>query len=145
MKKVFCIFLFCVGSRTGFAQTTPDNDSTKLNRMVRFTNADYSMGRIPYGKPLEYNVTIRNISKDTLEIKEVRAGCGCTTPKYKTGEKILPGKSAVVVLGFNGGANGDFTKSAELFFTNGLSRVLTFHGTAYTDTTGKKEKMIINR
>lgn len=145
MKKALLIIVFCTTCYAVSAQLAKTIDTTRLGKMVQLTNADYDMGRIPYGKPLEYNVTIRNISKDTIEIREVRAGCGCTTPKYKTGEKILPGKSAIIVLGFNGGANGDFTKSAELFFTNGLSKLLTFHGTAYTDSTAKKEKIIVNR
>ncbi|MEN9684953.1 MAG: hypothetical protein RLZZ28_739, partial [Bacteroidota bacterium] len=73
-----------------------------INKYVQFTNADYDMGKIPSGKPLEYNVTIKNISKDTLTIYEVKAGCGCTTPKYRSNEIILPGKSTFITLGFNG-------------------------------------------
>jgi hypothetical protein len=56
--------------------------------------------------------------------------CGCTTPKYRSGEKLLPGKSINVLLGFNGNAHGAFTKTADLIFSNGLVKQVRFRGVA---------------
>ncbi|MEO7530789.1 MAG: DUF1573 domain-containing protein, partial [Sediminibacterium sp.] len=114
--------------------------------MVLFTNIDYDMGKIATGQPLEYNVTIKNISSETVVLKEVKAGCGCTSPKYRTGEKILPGKSTYITLGFNGDAHGDFTKTADIYFNDGsLFKQAKFHGTAVNDSVSAKTPVNMNK
>src|ERR1700733_6714792 len=134
MKKIFLAAAVCFFIVSGHAHTTqaPKN----IDNMVTLTNADYDMGRIPAGKPLEYNVTIKNISKDTVILKEVKAGCGCTTPKYRTNEAILPGRSTFITLGFNGDAHGEFNKIADIYFNDGsLTKQVKFHGVAVADST----------
>lgn len=132
MRKICMVAVACFLALASQAQTAP----TEVDKMVLLTNADYDMGRIPSGKPLEYNVTIRNISKDTITLKEVKAGCGCTTPKYRTNEKIAPGKSTFITLGFNGGATGQFDKSAEIYFNDGgIFKQVKFKGFAVADST----------
>ena len=132
-KLIFslCVTLVILNGKT-FAQTTatPKQD---INQLVSITNADYNMGKIKSGAPLEYNVVVTNISKDTLSIKTVKVGCGCTTPKYKAGQIIQPGETATVTLGFNGSAVGPFFKFADIFFGNGLSKQLKFSGDAVKD------------
>lgn len=124
------------------AQSVPVND---VDKIVSITNADYDMGRIPAGKPLEYNLFIKNISKDTLQLQEVKVGCGCTSPKYKAGEKIFPGNSTFITLGFNGGASGEFVKTADIIFSGGLSKTVRFHGTAITDSTQTPKPAGLNK
>jgi len=103
-----------------------------INKTIEFTNADYNFGKIVFGKPTEYQVTLKNISTDSVTLENVQAGCGCTTPKgYEKGEKIAPGKTKVVTLGFNGGTNGAFTKFVTFFFNGGLSKQVTFHGETF--------------
>ncbi len=136
MKKIFYAAMVCFLVVNAHAQTqAPKN----IDNMVTLTNADYDMGRIPAGKPLEYNVTIKNISKDTVILKEVKAGCGCTTPKYRTNEAILPGRSTFITLGFNGDAHGEFNKIADIYFNDGsLTKQVKFHGVAVADSTVQK-------
>jgi hypothetical protein len=137
MKKIACFIcaaLFLVNARS---QTTPP--AKDIDKIVSITNADYDMGRISAGKPLEYNLVIKNISKDTLSLVDVKVGCGCTTPKFRAGENLLPGKSTFITLGFNGGANGEFTKFADIIFSGGLSKQVKFHGFAVAaDSTAVK-------
>ena len=145
MRKTALAVMICFCSLGSRAQVTPPAVKD-IDKMVVFTNIDYNMGRIATGKPLEYNVTIKNISKDTLILKEVKAGCGCTSPKYRTGEKIVPGKSTYITLGFNGDAHGDFTKTADIYFNDGsLIKQAKFHGTAFTDSTIGKPAVHMNR
>ena len=137
MRKVLLAFLACFFAMNCQAQTSspiPNN----IDKFLTITNADYDMGKIPSGKPLEYNVTIKNISKDTILLQEVKAGCGCTTPKYRTNEAILPGKSTFITLGFNGDAHGEFSKVADIFFSKGLTKQLKFHGVTLADSTVQK-------
>ena len=114
--------------------TTPGVIDAKkdINSVLQFTNADFNFGKIVFGKPTEYQVTIKNISADSVTLENVQAGCGCTTPKgYTKGEKIAPGKSKVVTLGFNGGTNGAFTKFVTFFFNGGMQKQVTFHGETF--------------
>lgn len=114
-----------------------------VDKFLTVTNADYDMGKIAAGKPLEYNLVIRNISRDTLVLQDVKVGCGCTTPKFRAGEKILPGKSTYIVLGFNGDAHGEFVKTADIIFAGGLNKQVKFHGVTFTDSTAAP-KTILN-
>ena len=138
MYKTLIALIFCFFGSVMYAQTIVATN-TDIDKFVTFINADFNMGKIPAGKPLEYNVTIKNISKDTLIIQEVKAGCGCTTPKYRTGETILPGKSTFITLGFNGDAHGVFSKFADIYFKGGLTKQLKFNGETYTDSTNQKQ------
>lgn len=109
-----------------------------IDKVLTITNTNYDMGKIPSGKPLEYKLVIKNISKDTVVLQDVKVGCGCTTPKFRAGERILPGKSTFISLGFNGGANGGFTKTADIIFNAGLTKQVSFHGIAFADSTTSK-------
>ena len=115
-----------------FAQSSKET-TQDINKIISFTNADYNMGKIKSGVPLEYDVVITNISKDPFSITNVKVGCGCTTPKYKAGQTLQPGETATITLGFNGSAVGPFIKFADVFFGNGLSKQLKFSGDAIKD------------
>jgi Protein of unknown function (DUF1573) len=114
--------------------TTPGviNAKPDVDKVLQFTNADYNFGKIVFGKPTEYQVSVKNLSSDSVTLDNVQAGCGCTTPKgYTRGEKIAPGKTKVVTLGFNGGTNGAFTKFVTFFFSGGMQKQVSFHGETY--------------
>lgn len=138
MKKftlVIAVLFFAFASNA--QQATKDQPQTvasqpkDINQFVEFTNADYNFGKIPQGKPSEYEVTIKNIGKDSITLERIQVGCGCTTPKYEANTKIGPGKSYKVTLGFNGSANGAFTKFATLIFNDGMQKQVTFKGETY--------------
>ncbi len=129
MKRIVMLACTCALVYTSQAQTVPD-PKKDINTVVSISNADYNMGKISAGKPLEYNLVIKNISKDTVVLQDVRVGCGCTSPKFKAGEALFPGKSTFITLGFNGGANGEFTKTADIIFSGGLSKQVKFYGVA---------------
>jgi hypothetical protein len=126
--SIFSLFLFTMS----YSQSV-NNGLKGVNSILQFTNEDYQMGKIKSGTPLEYNVTVKNISADTVSIKTIRVGCGCTTPKYKAGQVLQPGETTTITLGFNGSAVGPFSKFADIFFGNGLSKQLKFSGDAVKD------------
>lgn len=102
-----------------------------IEETLSFTNDDYDFGKIVYGKAVEYDVIMKNISKDSVKVERVQVSCGCTTPKYDQGKMIAPGQEFKVRLGFNGMSNGHFQKNATIFFNNGTSKVVKFQGEAY--------------
>jgi hypothetical protein len=127
MKKNIIVALLILSISSLNAQTTPssDNDITKY---LKFTNDNYDMGKIPNGKPVEYNVDVQNISNSNITLDNVIVGCGCTTPKYTKNIVLTPGAHAIITLGFNGAAIGPFSKSATLFFSGNLVKPVSFHG-----------------
>jgi len=127
MKKIIKVALLILSISSLNAQTTPssDNDITKY---LKFTNDNYDMGKIPNGKPVEYNVDVQNISNSNITLDNVIVGCGCTTPKYTKNQVLTPGAHAIITLGFNGLAIGPFSKSATLFFSGNLVKPVSFHG-----------------
>ena len=139
MKRItilLCVFLAATTiSKAQISTTTTPGviDQKKdITKVLQFTNDDYNFGKIVFGKPTEYQVTVKNISSDSVTLQNVQAGCGCTTPKgYTKGEKIAPGATKVVTLGFNGGTNGAFTKFVTFFFDGGMQKQVTFHGETF--------------
>lgn len=124
MKHLFLAILMIIG----FVGAKAQNTSTDITKVLKFTNDNYNMGTITYGKPTEFNVDIENISAAPITLENVMVGCGCTTPKYTKGTVIAPGAHATVTLGFNGSAVGNFSKNATLFFSGNLVKQVTFYG-----------------
>ena len=124
MKRIILASLMILGGFIANAQTTP----TDITKVLKFTNDNYNMGTIAYGKPTEFNVDLENISAAPITLENVMVGCGCTTPKYTKGAVIAPGAHATVTLGFNGSAVGNFSKNATLFFSGNLVKQVTFYG-----------------
>lgn len=131
MKRiVFIAFAILIA---GFA-TAQNNSTVKdITKVLEFKNAEYDFGKIPYGKPVEYDVLIKNISNDSASLDNVTVGCGCTTPKYEKGKKFGPGETVKLTLGFNGSSMGTFAKQATIYLNNGvLVKQLTFRGETFT-------------
>lgn len=128
MKKIFITFLLFIGMVVVKAQTNTTPAQVDIAKILKFTNDNYDMGKIAFGKPTEFTVSIQNISNYNISLDNVMVGCGCTTPKYTKDQVILPGATATLVLGFNGSAVGMFSKSATLFFSGNLNKTVSFHG-----------------
>jgi len=118
---ITCNFLFHF---FGYSQS----NLKSIDSVAQFVNSNYNMGKITFGKPVQYNVIVKNISIDTFSIATVTVGCGCTTPTYNAGQILKPGQSASISLGFNGSSLGAFTKFATIFFGNGMSKQVQFNG-----------------
>ena len=104
-----------------------------ITKYFAFTNDDWNFGKIPQGKPVEYDLFIKNISKDSATLDNVQVSCGCTTPKYTKGQKFGPGEKIKVTLGFNAGVLGSFAKSVTIFLNNNdFTKSVTFKGETFT-------------
>ena len=130
MKKTILFALILVASVQIFAQTSTPNGQVQkdITKLLKFTNDNYNMGNIPYGKPTEFNVTIENISNAPITLNNVQVSCGCTTPKFQANAVIAPGQKTIVTLGFNGSAMGNFTKNATIFLSDNLIKTVNFYG-----------------
>ena len=130
MKKTLLIIIMFFAFVPIFAQTVPTTTQVQkdINKVLKFTNDNYNMGNIPYGKPTEFVVTIENISSAPVTLNNVQVSCGCTTPKFQANAVIAPGQKTTVTLGFNGAAMGNFTKNATIFLSDNLIKTVNFSG-----------------
>ena len=126
LAAAICLSAFFVNAQT----TTAVKDASAD---FDFSNVNYDFGKIPFGKPVEYTLTIKNLGHDSASLDNVSVGCGCTTPRYEKGKKFAPGQTAVVTLGFNGASQGPFTKNATIYLNGGaVTKMVIFKGETYT-------------
>lgn len=127
MKKL--LFVLLVGFLTvqATAQTTEQKDISKI---LSFKNDNYDFGKIPFGKPVEYDVEIKNISNEEVKIENVQVSCGCTTPQWKPGP-YAAGDTFKIRLGFNGQTMGAFEKVVTIYFSGGMVKVVKFKGETF--------------
>ena len=137
MKKITLLlgslmFVVMINAQTP-TTTAPTTEVPKVDiaSVLKIAEADHDFGKIPYGKPVEFDVTVKNISKDSVKVDNVKVGCGCTTPRYEQGKAYAPGETFKVTLGFSGYADGPFEKGVDIFFNNGQTQHVKFHGTGY--------------
>lgn len=95
---------------------------------ISIKNEKYQMGKITYGKPVEYTVEITNNGKDSLTLETARAGCGCTTPNFTPNQKFGPGETIKIQIQFNGSVLGNFTRFTDIIFTGGMVKQVSFSG-----------------
>ena len=112
-----------------FSQTAALSAQPKeVGTVLEFKNDAYNFGKIAYGKPVEYLVEFKNISKDTMSITQAQASCGCTTPNFVPNEKFGPGQTVKMTIRFNGSAVGSFTRYTDVYFSGGFTKKLSFTG-----------------
>ena len=129
----FSALLILSAAHAQTSTTTPAAAQPAAQDVAKFlqiSDADHDMGKIPFGKPVEYELSVKNISSDSIKLQNVQAGCGCTTPQWKPGP-YAPGETFKIKVGFNGSTKGAFTKNVTIFLDNGLSKLIKFHGETF--------------
>ena len=113
MKKFTLLFstlfiglLLNAQTTTTTTPVTTEAPKVDIASVLKITEADHDFGKIPYGKPVEFDITVKNVSKDSVKVDNVKVGCGCTTPRYEQGKAYAPGETFKVTLGFSGYADG---------------------------------------
>ncbi len=87
----------------------------------------FDFGKIPQGKPVFHSFVVKNTSAQNLQIADVQASCGCTTPEWKR-EIVAPGESTIIKVGYNAAAAGYFEKTITLFYGEGETSLITIKG-----------------
>ncbi len=96
----------------GAPPTAADNSVASNQKALEPYTWDF--GQIKEGEIARHDFVIKNESKDTINIKEVIATCGCTTSKLNK-TVLEPGESTAVEINFNSkGFSGGVQKYAYL-------------------------------
>lgn len=128
MKKIFFMAFFASACAFTNAQTSviggdQNNSATKekTNAGISFRNLSHNFGTIIEGQIATYDFKFKNNGTEPLKLSQVKASCGCTTPKYPTTE-IMPGDSANIRAEYNSnGRPGTFNKN--IFVTSNAGDV----------------------
>ena len=128
MKKIPTLFVLLAAFFFAGAQSTPTTGGT--DDILKLKETEHDFGKIPQGKPVYYNFEIVNTGKEALKLDDVHASCGCTTPEWNR-EPIAPGATAVIKVGYNAAAEGNFTKSITITYNNNQTKLLNIKGTVW--------------
>lgn len=88
---------------------TNKKDLTKNAGKVEWLPYILDFGEVPQGKPVTRDITVKNISQDTLRIERIIATCACTDVKYTTAP-AAPGQSATIRVVFDAQKPGDMER-----------------------------------
>ena len=113
MRKVFTIALALMSTFV-FAQDQNkkiDLSQKSTGGTIKFEKKVHNFGQITEGQKVSTTFKFYNTGSDSVTLTEVKAGCGCTIPKWPK-YAIAPGDSAEIMVTFNSrGKSGVFTKS----------------------------------
>jgi hypothetical protein len=90
----------------------------------------HNFGKIPQGRPATYTFEIVNTGSTPLQLDNVRASCGCTTPEWSKAP-IEPGATAEIKVGYNAYAEGTFSKTVTIIYSTNRTKLLTISGEVY--------------
>ena len=110
---------------------------------IKWDQEIHDFGDIEKGKPVTYEFSFTNTTKETILITNVRPACGCTAANY-TKTPIKPGEKGMVAATFNAASGGMFQKSVTITTTeNGVEAVktLSFKGKVLDPASDKKEEI----
>src|SRR5438270_9790792 len=81
---------------------------------IAFETPTYDFGKTKSGEPIKHTFVFTNIGCETLEINNVRPGCGCTTAGEWT-KKVEPGKTGTIPIQVNtANFNGPIMKNVSV-------------------------------
>jgi Protein of unknown function (DUF1573) len=118
------ILLFLMFPVLAWAQNT---NQVVVKPLLSSKEMVYDFGRIAQGRPVLHDFFVENQSTVPLQIENVQASCGCTSPEWSK-EPIQAGKNSLIKVGFNAAAEGPFEKTIQVFYGGGQQIQLVIKG-----------------
>lgn len=111
------------------------SSSTLTVENMAFENEAHDFGTVPEGPAAEYVFKFKNTGDEPINLKQVKASCGCTTPSWSK-EPVLPGQVGEIKASFATQRRpGNFNKSITVVSDAG-TKVLTIKGVVEPAPTG---------
>ncbi|HHG84996.1 MAG TPA: DUF1573 domain-containing protein [Bacteroidetes bacterium] len=92
---------------------------------IEFNETTHDFGAIKQGDKTAVTFTFTNTSKVPVTLSNVKASCGCTTPKW-TKEEIAPGKTGEIHVTYNSNRVGAFNKSVRVNYNDRTDPVMVY-------------------
>ncbi|WP_322551243.1 DUF1573 domain-containing protein [Flavobacterium psychraquaticum] len=112
--------------------------------VIKWDEEMHDFGDIEKGKPVTYEFSFVNTTKETILITSVRPACGCTAANY-TKTPVKPGEKGMVAATFNAASPSTFQKSVTVMTNEGgveSVKTLSFKGKVI-DTPATEQKAAI--
>ena len=112
------------------APTEVKAPATPKQSNIKWDQEMHDFGDIEKGKPVTYEFSFTNTTKETILITNVRPACGCTAANY-TKTPIKPGEKGMVAATFNAASAAPFQKSVTVMTNEGgaeAMKTLSFKG-----------------
>ncbi len=142
MKKNIATFIGVFLTLITFAQNAdvkkvviPTVEKAITAEFLGLKETEYDFGKIPQGKAVTHIFEVYNNGTTPFKLENVQASCGCTTPDWNKEDAILPGKSSLITVGFNAGAEGVFQKQITISYNSGKNKVLLIKGEVWKTPT----------
>ncbi len=119
----------------------PSQTATPKQSAIKWDEEIHDFGDIEKGKPVTYEFTFTNTTKETILITTVKPTCGCTAANY-TKTPIKPGEKGLVAATFNAASPGGFHKSITILTKEGDSdtlKTVSFKGKVVDPATAEKK------
>ena len=108
--------------------TTNVTTIAQAEELLTLKETEFDFGKIPQGKPVTHIFEVLNSSKVPLNISDVHASCGCTTPEWEKDKVVAPGEKTKITVGYNAAAEGPFTKFITVTYNGAQSKQITIKG-----------------
>ncbi len=129
MKNIVSIFLimFMASSLSLFSQEQENTEEVEKPK-IEFDKTVHDYGAVDYNGDGNCVFVFKNKGDVPLVLKNVRASCGCTSPKWPK-EPVAPGKEGEIQVKYNTRIVGNFTKAVVVYSNAANSPVrLTIKG-----------------
>jgi hypothetical protein len=125
MKKIILsVFIMCIGVFSALSQEEiKTNQDTKDIPEIYFEKTTHNYGTIEYDSDGTCEFTFKNTGEEPLLLTNVKASCGCTTPKWSK-EPIKKGKTGTITVKYNTKIVNQFTKSIRVY-SNAKTNLVT--------------------
>lgn len=111
MKKLMFIASFLwIGLTSAFAQAEVNKESNPNAPVIKFEQQVIDYGTIEQGADGNRKFVFTNEGKEPLILTNVKASCGCTTPKW-TRNPVAPGEKGEIMVHYDTKRMGPFHKN----------------------------------
>jgi hypothetical protein len=116
-RKLFSTFILLVFFSLGAIAQDP--------HMIEFNETTHDFGEIKQGDKTEVTFSFTNTSKEPVKLANVKASCGCTTPKW-TRDEVKPGDKGEIHVTYNSNRVGAFNKSVRINYNDRTDPVMVY-------------------
>ncbi|MEM7039095.1 MAG: DUF1573 domain-containing protein, partial [Bacteroidota bacterium] len=93
--------------------------------LIDFNETTHDFGTVKKGDKTEFTFQFTNTSDAPVTLKNVKASCGCTTPKW-TRDPVGPGETGDIHVTYNSNRIGPFNKSVRINYNDRTDPVMVY-------------------
>ncbi len=92
---------------------------------IKFEKTSHDFGTLTQGDPCQFTFKLTNTSDAPVKLTNVKASCGCTTPKWSR-EPIAPGETSEIPVKYDSNRLGNFNKSIRVTYEGSAQPIVLF-------------------